>query len=209
MARIPSERLLRLFFFFLAGIIFASGPAGAADSPVDYVRSILDEVMAIQSNPSMAGPAHRSERKKMIEEVIARNFEIEDMAETALGDQWQKLDGRQRQEFTDVFRDLFQDSYTRMVLNFLHAENIAYTPLEDGGGEPLVKTVIERPNEHIPVHYRLKRGQAGWRIQDVVIDGVSIVETYRGSFSRVIKTKSYQALLEKLRLQQKAVQETR
>ena len=207
MARMFRKRLLRLFFCSLAGIVFAGGAAGTATGPVDYVRSILDEVMAIQSNPDMEGPAHRNERKKLIEEVIAGNFAIEGMAEPALGDHWPKLDGRQRQEFIAVFRDLFQDSYTRMVLNFLRAENIAYAPPEDGGRESLVQTVIERPNENIPVNYRLERGQAGWRIRDVVIDGVSIVETYRSSFSRVIKTQSYQALLERLRLQQKAVQD--
>ena len=207
MARIGNERTLQFFLLFLAGFLFAVEATGTAASPVAYVRGVLDEVMVIQSDPSMAGPAHRSERKKLIEDVIARNFDMERMAETALGDHWQKLDGHQRQEFISVFSDLFQDSYTRMVLNFLHVENIAYTPQKDGGKEPLVKTVIERPDKNIPVNYRLEKREAGWRIQDVVIDDVSIALTYHSSFSRVIKTKSYQTLLEKLRLQQKAVQE--
>ena len=53
--------------------------------------------------------------------------------------------------------------------------------------------------------YTLARIETGWIVQDVKIDGVSIVQNYRKSFYRIIQRLSYDALLEKMRLQQQVV----
>lgn len=202
------HRSRKIFIFVLAclfPILFAPRAEAVETGSVAQVRSILTQVMAIQTNPKMAGPAHRERRKKAIEAVIARNFDMDRMAATSLGAYWKKLNDKQRAEFTSVFRDLFQDSYTRLVLDFLKREKIRYSPQEGTGVEALVKTVILRPNENIPVDYRLEKMKVGWLVNDVSIDGVSIVGKYRNAFDRVIRRTSYGALLERMRIQQKAI----
>jgi ABC-type transporter MlaC component len=57
------------------------------------------------------------------------------------------------------------------------------------------------------VNYALVRAKSEWLVCDVKIDGVSIVENYRRAFARVIKSESYDALVRKMRLQQRAVGE--
>ncbi len=189
----------------LLTVLFSQRGVAATDGPVDYVRGILNEVMTIQSNPKSETAAKQQERKTAIGAIILKNFDTDRMAENALGDTWKTLDAKQRSEFTSVFRDLFQDSYTRMVLNFLKQEKLRYSPAKTQGKESLVKTVVLRPNESIPVDYYLEKKNKGWLVYDIAIDGVSIVRTYRNSFERVIKGASFQVLLDKLRLQQKAI----
>jgi phospholipid transport system substrate-binding protein len=188
-------------------VLFPLHVRGSETGPLDQVRDILNQVMAIQTDPKTAGSAHREERKKAIKTVILKNFDMDRMAEDALGDYWQKLANYQKAEFAAVFRDLFQDSYTRLVLDFLKQERIGYSPEEPKDGEALVKTVILRPNENIPVGYLLERMNGRWLVHDVIIDGVSIIRKYRSSFTRVIMKTSYSVLLEKMRLQQKAIHE--
>lgn len=81
--------------------------------------------------------------------------------------------------------------------------------LEESGDETeaLVKTDIIRINDKIPVDYLLTWSDKRFLIYDVTIDGVSIVNKYRKSFSRVIKRTSYEALLEKMRLQRQPIEE--
>lgn len=191
----------------MAGSFSAVALAGQGDA-TDQVRRILDEVMAIQSNPQLAGDTHRPERKKRIQDILAKNFDMDRMAKDALGGYWQKLDAKQQAEYSAVFHDLFQDSYTRLVLDFLTQEKIRYSPAESKNGEALVKTVILRQDANIQVDYLLAPINSGWRIHDVTIDGVSIVRKYEDAFSRVIRLKSYDGLLEKLRLQQRAIQQS-
>lgn len=202
---IRSAVAIGILIFSCLSVSFSALALEDRGDATDQVRHILDEVMAIQSNPQLAGDTHRPERKKRIQEILAKNFDMDRMAKDAMGNYWQKLQAKQQAEYTAVFHDLFQDSYTRLVLDFLKQEQIRYSPADLKNGEALVKTVILRQDANIQVDYLLARLEGGWRIHAVTIDGVSIVRKYEDAFSRVIRTKSYDELLEKLRLQQRAI----
>src|SRR5512142_70167 len=75
-----------------------------AESPKDYVRGILDRVMAIQTNPALAGEAHEAQRGKQIHQVIEQSFDFKSMARDALG----PYAGQASSEFSDTFSYLFQ-----------------------------------------------------------------------------------------------------
>jgi phospholipid transport system substrate-binding protein len=173
---------------------------------VDLVRNMLEEVMAIQTNPKLQGPKFRNTKRAAIKKIIAENFHFDEMAKQSLGKYWEELSGTKRSEFKAIFQDLFQDSYTRLVLDFLRQEKILYTKEDIQQGQAMVKTTIVRMNEEIPVDYFLTVVQEKWLIQDVNIDGVSIVQNYQKSFSRVIKQESFESLLKKMLLKQQAIE---
>ncbi len=176
-----------------------------AQSPTEYVRGILDKVMAIQTDPAMAGEAHEAQRGQLIHQIIERSFDFTAMAKDALGSNYGRLSGGQRQEFLSTFSYLFQDSYTRMVLKFLKKENITYNKESREGDGARVDTAIVRPNESIPVSYMMHPTGGGWLLYDVVVDGVSILHNYRTQFSEVIRTKGFGYLLERMKLQRQAI----
>jgi len=176
-----------------------------AGPPTDYVRGILDSVMAIQSNPAMTGPAHETARAKAIRAIIQRSFDFPLMAQNSLGATYGKLSQGQRQEFISVFSALFQDSYTRMVLNFLKKETINYGKEDASGGKARVATTIARTNETIPVEYLMHNQGGSWRLYDVIVDGVSILDNYKRQFGQVIDAKSFGFLMDKMKTQQKAI----
>jgi phospholipid transport system substrate-binding protein len=173
--------------------------------PGERVRVMLEEVMSVQTDPHLQGDEFKAKRRAAIKGIIGKNFDFDRMAEGSLSSSWRDLDERQRVAFKSIFQDLFQDSYTRLVLNFLKEEKILYTQEEVRQKGATVKTVILRTQEQIPVDYFLALASGGWRVHDVKIDGVSIVENYQKAFSRVIKRESYSALLEKMKLQQQAI----
>lgn len=182
--------------------------AQAADGPGTVaVRSVLNKAMAIQTRPDLQGEAQVKERGRLIRQLISENFWAEEMARESLKDNWDKLSSGQHAEFQKLFTGLFQDSYTRMVLNFLQQENVEYRPESPEGKGVKVTTTIMRANEHIPVDYHLAKKGNQWLITDVDIDGVSIVENYRNTFRRVIQTSSFDSLLQKMRLQSQAIQD--
>ncbi|MHC1742270.1 MAG: ABC transporter substrate-binding protein [Syntrophobacteraceae bacterium] len=170
------------------------------------VKSVLERAMEIQTRSDLQGDAHRKERARLVRELISQSFVTEDMARESVSGAWGKASGGQRSEYLRLFSTLFQDSYTRMVLNFLKKETIDYPgePMAKSKGV-LVQTVIMRANEHIPVNYSLTQQGGKWMIRDVEIDGVSIVENYRGSFSRVIRSSSFASLLDRMRVQSLAI----
>jgi len=182
-------------------------PATAvAGPPTDYVKGILDKVMTIQGNPTMQGEAHKTARAQAIRAIIKDSFDFPLMAREALGPTYNSISGGQRQQFEDVFGRLFQNSYTRLVLNFLKQENINYLNEASGDGKARVKTEIVRPNEKIAVEYLLKSRGGRWAMYDVWVDGVSILDNYKRQFGRVVQTESFGALLQKMKTQVQIVE---
>ncbi|MEJ2673494.1 MAG: ABC transporter substrate-binding protein [Deltaproteobacteria bacterium] len=172
-----------------------------AQSPTDYIRGILDHVMAIQNNDSLS----RQERGREIHQIIRSSFDFNEMSRKVLGSTYHQLSAAQRSEFLNTFGYLFQDSYTRMVVNFLKNENIKYGSASRQGSQAKVNTVIQRPNENIPVTY-LMRSAGGWKLYDVIVDGVSILHTYETKFSEVIRTKGFSYLIDRMNEQRRAVE---
>lgn len=191
--------------FCILGLAIQVSPS-RAEMPTARVRSMLEEVMALQTNPQLQGPEFRNQRRTGIKKIIAQNFEFNTMARHALGQHWDKLNGAERAEFKALFQDLFQDSYTKLVLDFLKQEKILYQKEELHQNQALVKTTIVRVNEEIPVDYSLTLAQGKWIVQDVIIDGISIVRNYQRSFTQVIQRESFESLLQKMRLQQQAIE---
>jgi phospholipid transport system substrate-binding protein len=183
-----------------------SAQAGAGE-PTTAVKAVLDRAMEIQTRSDLSGEAKRAERVRLIRRLIADNFAFSEMARETIKDRWDHLSSGQRSEFQSLFSELFQDSYTRMVLNFLQQENIDYPGESTESAGTLVRTVIVRANEHIPVDYHMARKSGRWLIRDVDIDGVSVVENYRDTFRNVIVSSSFDGLLKKMRLQSRAIQD--
>jgi len=197
--------ILSLVIFFAVSSVLRETSAEAG-TPTEWVRSILEEVMAIQTNPQLRGHEFRNEKRMAVKNIIAQNFHFDAMAKQALGQHWQTLSEAKRLEFKAIFQDLFQDSYTKLVLDFLGREKILYTREESNENRASVKTVIVRMNEEIPVDYSLGTVGQRWLVEDVAIDGVSIVQNYQKSFSKVIRQETYEGLLKKMRMQQQAIE---
>jgi phospholipid transport system substrate-binding protein len=173
-----------------------------AQTPTAYVRGILDQVMTIQNNPALDNQA----RSQAIHKIIERNFDFTMMAKDSLGPAYESLSGGQRQQFTQTFSYLFQDSYARLVLNFLKKESIQYKRETAEGAKARVETAIVRTNETIPVTYLMHTAPQGWVLYDVIVDGVSILQNYKTQFGQVIRTKSFDFLLNKMQEQRRAIQ---
>ncbi|MFZ0051277.1 MAG: ABC transporter substrate-binding protein [Desulfobaccales bacterium] len=196
------KRQLSIISLTLAAIWIGVLPAGA-ESPTAYVRGILDKTMAVQNDASLDAKA----RSRAIHQIIAQSFDFPMMARDTLGATYGQISAGQRQQFTNTFDYLFQDSYSRLVLNFLKRENIHYgQERQEGGGKARVDTTIVRTNDTIPVTYLMHSTSGGWLLYDVVVDGVSILENYRNQFGRVIRANSFGFLLNRMEEQRRATE---
>ncbi|HZK14235.1 MAG TPA: ABC transporter substrate-binding protein [Desulfobaccales bacterium] len=197
------KKPLWIWIISLALIAFSGLTRPAlAQTPSAYVRGILDQVMGLQNDPALSNQA----RSQAIHKIIERNFDFALMAKDSLGPTYERLSGGQRQEFTQTFSYLFQDSYARLVLNFLKQENIQYGRELPEGDKARVDTAIVRTNENIPVTYLMHTTPQGWILYDVMVDGVSILQNYKTQFAQVIRTKSFEFLLNKMQEQRRALQ---
>jgi phospholipid transport system substrate-binding protein len=188
---------LRVFCLTLAVTLMSAGAMAQTAGPADEVKSLINEVLAILHNPGLQAPTQRPRKVEMVEQAAARRFDYREMAKRSLGETWNSLNQDQQNEFVKNFSGLLKASFACRLDEFTKAE-VAYQPQILKPDHAEVPITILRPNDKIPVSFRLLKGPQGWMIYDLLIEGVSLADNYKAQFSRVIKGGSFQDLLKVL-----------
>jgi phospholipid transport system substrate-binding protein len=174
------------------------GVTGAlAAGPTEDVKNLINEVLAILNNPALQGPDHRAQKVDLVEKAAARHFNYREMAKQSLGETWKTLNQGQQDEFVKNFSGLLKASFACRLDEFTKA-GVDYKPEILKADHAEVPIVILRPNDKIPVSFRLLKQAQGWMIYDLLIEGVSLADNYRSQFTRVIQGSSFKELLKVL-----------
>jgi phospholipid transport system substrate-binding protein len=181
----------------VVGLVWLPGGA-AAGVPTDSVKETISQVIKILEDPDLKKPAKAEERRSTLEKVIAARFNYDEMAKRALGAEWGKLSDKDRQEFVDLFRRLLSASYAEKIEGYT-GEEVHYLSERKEDKYAEVRTKLISGKAEIPLDYRMVSNSDDWRVYDVVVDGVSLVNNYRGQFTKILRTSSYADLVEKLR----------
>ncbi|RMH31947.1 MAG: ABC transporter substrate-binding protein [Nitrospirae bacterium] len=196
-----SKALLRVGLF-CATIVLTSAPCSMAGeeakTPTEAVKETVDAVIAILSDPEMNKPGREQERRQRLEEVIGRRFDYAEMGKRTLAKHWRKLTPAQQQEFVQLFQQFLTNSYAGNVDGY-SGEQVQYLKERLKGNFAEVQTKVVSPKVQIPLDYRLINKNGEWKVYDVVIDGVSLMQNYRRQFDRIIRTSSFDGLLEQLK----------
>jgi phospholipid transport system substrate-binding protein len=188
---------LRVFFLTLAVILMMPGTQAQAAGPGDEVKSLINEVLAILHNPALQAPNQRPRKVDLVEQVAARRFDYREMAKRCLGETWDSLNQGQQDEFVKNFSGLLKASFACRLDEFTKA-GVAYQPEILKADHAEVPITILRPNDKIPVSFRMLKEPQGWMIYDLLIEGVSLADNYKAQFARVIKEGSFKDLLKVL-----------
>jgi phospholipid transport system substrate-binding protein len=194
----PSGRLGSGLILALAVNLALWLPAANAAAPMENIKSLVNEIQTILQTHSQ-----KAERLNLIEQVTMRHLDFREMSKRCLGSTWAGLSSAQKNEFVQLFSALMRASYAKQLDGFVQAKvNYQGESCEADNAE--VRISVVRPNDRIPVNFRLLKEPQGWMIYDLVIEGVSLVSNYRGQFARAINAISYKGLLARLKAHLKA-----
>lgn len=177
----------------------AAQPAPPVDreAAMRTVKAGVDEVLQVLRDPAFKRN-DRATRQK-IRSISLKFFDYVEMSKRTLGLNWNKLNMDQRKEFVPLFTDLLEQTYIDRILAYSN-EKISFTntiPLSENTAE--VRTSVDAKSGVIPINYRVIREDTGWKVYDVVIEGVSLVSNYRTQFREILANQSPEGLLQTLR----------
>jgi phospholipid transport system substrate-binding protein len=187
----------------LAIWLSASGLATAGE-PTDLVRQTTDQVLKILEDPALQGPDKQTERQGRLRKVADQAFDWQEMARRALAVYWRERTPQQQQEFVQLFRDLVERTYmNRLETATQEKQDIQYVGEQVDGSRAVVKTnVLTKRKQQVPIEYVLHKADGRWKIYDVLIEGISLVNNYRSQFNRIISSSSYNELVQKMKSRQ-------
>jgi len=121
------------------------------------------------------------------------------MAKRSLAQNWNKRTPEEQKEFVSLYSDLLENAYIRKIEKY-EDEKVVYGEEKTEGTYASVKTNIVTTKEvSIPIEYRLVREDSQWKVYDVVIEGVSLVNNYRNQFNSILRSGSYEDLVKRLK----------
>lgn len=194
---------LRMFFcvltFSLIGIN-ANQALGAEVAPDVLVKNTANEVLEIIRKDKDMQAGDQKKIFKLAEEKILPNFDFERVCKMVLGKYWTRATPQQKEDFEREFRTLILRTYA-VALSKYRDQVIEYKPLraQPEDVDVTVKTSILQPSgPPVLVDYNLEKTADGWKVYDIVIEGVSLVTNYRSNFSTEVRQSGLDNLISKL-----------
>ncbi len=207
--RTAMQAVIRGWLIALLSVVWLSGVGLAASGePTEFIRHTTDSILQVFEDPHLQGSARREERLTRLQHIANTAFDWQEISQRALATHWRERTPQERQEFAELFREAVQGMYLERLeaaaqRQLQEKPAILYRGEEVNGQRAVVRTtVVTRRRLEIPLEYRLRQSDGQWRIYDVVIVGVSLVNNYRAQFHRIITQSSYQGLIQQLKAKQ-------
>ncbi|MEX0804269.1 MAG: ABC transporter substrate-binding protein [Candidatus Binatia bacterium] len=182
------------------GVLLLMSPGSVfAGAAADQLKQSVEKIQAILSDPSLKGEAKTSARRQRLKEVVGARFDFNEMAKRSLGSQWQKRSDAEKKEFVRLFTDLLEGTYLSRLEEY-SGEKVRFVNEREEKDFAEVNTkVINKTGQEFTLDYRLIRTHGDWKVSDVVIENISLVNNYRSQFNRVLSKSSFEELLQAMK----------
>lgn len=178
----------------------------AQNSPVDMLDRISNQIIStlkqhkgnLKKNPQIIYQA--------VNQYLLPNVDVGGMARSVLGRiAWNKASPAERAEFSDVFTKLIIRTYATPLAQYSN-ETVKFLPLRgstDGRFVRVNSVIIRTTGQNIPLSYSLVANSGQWKIYDLSVEGVSLLQSFRAQFSQLLQNSSMHELIKQMRSNQK------
>ena len=194
----------------LGALALAAAPwaRAAAEAPDAMVQRLSSEVLQIIRSDKAIQNGDIDRVMAVVDTKIMPNVNFTRMTASATGPGWRKATPEQRQKLQQEFKSLLVRTYAG-ALRQVGDQTVEVRPMRAGADdkEVVVRTLVKGKGDPVQLDYRVQKtpGQgAGWKIYDLNVMGVWLVETYRGQFAQEINAKGMDGLIATLAERNKA-----
>lgn len=187
------------FVFVLFTVVF-SASLGSGSEPTAQLSATIKEFVAILVNTPVAELRSKGLPDRALTLVYDR-FDFSELTKRALGRHWQSLDQAEQREFVAALTQKLLVAYGKTV-RASGDEKIEFNRERLDGNYATVETKVISSSGELPIEYRMRIVDGQWKVYDMVIENVSIVNNYRAQFERVIARSSVKDLLQMMKQQQ-------
>jgi phospholipid transport system substrate-binding protein len=143
------------------------------------------------------------EPRQAIRELVNEMIEFREAAAIALGPAWHSRAPEDQEEFLELFAGVLERGFVAAIVtkaNVSRGVQIQYLGESVSGDLAIVATtLLGRNGSDLPVDYRLVRRGDRWKVQDIIIEDVSLIANYRAQFSRILRDYAYAGLIARMR----------
>jgi len=184
---------LGILMFFLSTL-----PAYAG-APLDTVQTNLNKVLDVLRDPKLKPESAKEIREEKLDAIYEQMFDEAELSRRALGVNWNKLNPAQQQEFIQLYRQILKKAYLDKILSYTNEKIVFSKDNMLSNNQAEVHTKVFTSSREISIFYRVILKDGTWKIYDVVVENVGLVQNYRSQFNSILAKNTPDQLLEILR----------
>ena len=168
--------------------------------PDVLIKSTAQEVLDIVRQDKDIQAGNQKRVLEMVDAKVLPHFNFTRMTRLAVGKHWRTATEQQKKMLEGEFRNMLVRTYTK-AFSAYRDQAVQTKPLKmaKDATEVTVKTVIVKPGTpSIPVDYDMEKTADGWKVYDLIVEGVSLVTSYRSTFSEQIQKDGLDGLIKTL-----------
>jgi phospholipid transport system substrate-binding protein len=189
---------------FCVLIIFVLSIPVYAGVPLNTVQTNVNNVLDILRNPKLKAESAKETKKEELRVIYKSMFDEVEFSKRTLARNWNKFNLAQQKEFTGLFEQVLEKSYIDKILSYTDQKIEFYKENMNSESQAEIQTKIITSSKEIPIFYRMILKDGKWKVYDVVIENVSLVQNYRTQFNDILIKNTPEQLLEILRKKVKA-----
>ena len=188
------DRFISKALILAACLCLWGSQALAGENPQAVIQTGMDQVLKILT----LYPQDTRTRREQIQAVVDGYFDFEAIARLAVGPRWKSLLPEKQQEFTSDFSKLLFNTYIGDIQKYAKQE-LTYNHRTINQDYVVVETLVRDSGSPISLAYYLHFKDGNWKVYDIAVDGVSLVDNYRGQFNAILANSSFDRLSVMLR----------
>jgi len=179
--------------------IWLTPGSAAGGVPTDQIKSTVDKALVVLKDPRLKPASKTKERREQLKQILFARFDFTEMAKRSLGANWRRRTPKEREEFVRLFSDLLERAYADTIESYGDEKILYVGERLDGDYADISSKVLTSKGDEFSLNYRAHFVVGEWRVYDVVVENISMVNNYRSQFNRVISNASYEELVRRLR----------
>jgi phospholipid transport system substrate-binding protein len=179
-------------------------------APDALAKKVTEEVLAVIRADNDIRSGNTKKVYALVETKVLPHFNFTHMTRLAVGAPWRQATSAQQQSLTNEFRTLLVHTYTSAFTQYKD-QVVEYKPLKlpPGDTEVVVRSLIKQKSgaDPIDINYSMEKIDASWKVYDVTIAGVSLVQNYRSTFTSEIQKSGIDGLIATLANKNKTLEQ--
>ena len=183
-----------LILMFLLSPLYAK-----AGVPLDTIEANVKEVLDVLRNPALQGEANKKVKEEKIESIANQMFDYVALSRLTLGRSWRDFNKEQQKEFISLFRTILKKAYMDKILSYTNEQVVFDRDIMLSENKAEVQTRVITKSAEIPIDYRVYLKDGEWKVYDVIVEGISLVQNYRTQFREILANNPPEEVLKILR----------
>jgi phospholipid transport system substrate-binding protein len=196
------RNFIRAFSVLACSLLFVASVDAAAASKGDkgaasYIEDLGNQVLHTISNQSIA----KDKKQSIIEGMFKANLDFDWVAKFVTSRFWRQATGDQKKRFVDTYRNFLTKHYTSRFSEYTSGSFKISGARDLGEGASVVSMEIASGNaggQPIMIDYKVRKVNSGYKVFDIIVEGVSLITTQRSEFAAVLNKSGMDGLIEQL-----------